>query len=262
MTQTEEIGELISSYTHLKQYFEGAREDFENRISNIESRSDDVIDQVQVAIPEAVESELYRSVYFDPDNGDDSQEGTPSNPLKSLKASIEKIPKGGYGVIFTTESGKTITIDEDIFILGKSIVFRFKDAIINASASIRIFAGALKASYPISLSHSSEYFIHHYSADIRLPMASLNPQAEASGLLYSAYNGGNVSFPGSHHSEVLVTGIIEDTPAQYYIFSPLYYRSSMIVCLHGLSVGQNVDVFHPTYQALQVGNKQVYLVGA
>ncbi|CAA0111573.1 Uncharacterised protein [BD1-7 clade bacterium] len=261
-TLEEKVTSLEETNAELVAEAQALQAVYQQTIGDIRSNADAVNADVRAAIPTAVEDELYRAIYFDPINGDDAAVGESHAPLKTLKAAMDQVPAGGVGIIFTTENNSTITIDEDISVVGKAIVWRFNGAIVNASAKIRIQNGTLKASYAIHLNQDVNYFIQHHSADIRLPLLSLSATNSAEGLFYSPYNGGNVSLPGSHHSNILITGNIGDMSSQYYVFSPLYYRSSIVVCSHGLSVGTNVDLFDPTYGVLQVSNKNVYLVGA
>ncbi len=64
---------------------------------------------------------MYKVLYVDAENGDDSNEGTTSKPLKTIQEAIRRIPAGGYGEINLKE-GQVHQIASLIIIQSKTIL--------------------------------------------------------------------------------------------------------------------------------------------
>ena len=62
----------------------------------------------------------YRTFYVDPDEGNDNNPGTSSEPFKTLAKAIASVPIGGYGQIILSP-GKTFEIESDIDFGAKQI---------------------------------------------------------------------------------------------------------------------------------------------
>lgn len=82
-TSSEQITDLISGYTDLKQYFEGARGSIEDR--------------VQAAI--AAAPDMHRRLFVDAISGDDGNVGNSDNPLATINKAIDLVPENGSGEI-------------------------------------------------------------------------------------------------------------------------------------------------------------------
>ncbi|MCF2856472.1 hypothetical protein L1286_03230 [Pseudoalteromonas sp. SMS1] len=227
---------------------------------------DEVFEQVDSVLPERIDERMELHLYLDVANGNDSNPGTASAPFKTLKALIDSAPMGSVIIIFGP-LGQRIDVNERIQISNKKVVCRLIGATLNLNAILEVYGSLLRFSYPlIAVNLSVPKGISHYSGDIRLNCTKLVPATGSEALFLQVYTGGDVSGPGSHHSNILFTGEVDGANATadspFYVFAPTYYMSSMIVTTHNITLGANTNLFHPTYQTLQVGTKGVYLVGS
>ncbi len=255
MAQTQESRELADDVS-------GLIGEIRNEVEQAVQRTDDAIGRVDTAIPTAVNDEMYRHLYLDPTNGDDSNTGhNLENAFKTLKTLIEAAPVGGT-VVVRGAHDTVINIDEEIVSLNKHIVIMMNDCTLNINARIQLYFGSFKNYYPFrEINQTVDTGFLHFSSDIRVA-GTINPSGEAQSLLKQTYTSGHLSYPGSHHSNVLFEGTVNDATSQYYVFSPKYYKASMVVVTYAVTLGANVDLFDPIYNTVQVGTKGVYLVGA
>ena len=234
-----------------------------NMIGPIRDAADKAIADVNAAIPAAVNKELYQHLWLDPENGDDSNSGVNGeSAFKTQKALIDSIPVGGT-VCVRGASDLVVDVNESIMSANKHIVLYLGDCTLNLNATITLQGGSLKNYYTFKqINQTIEFGFIHYSADIRVAVASLNPTDKAVCFFKQTYTSGSVSQPGSHHSNVLFQGAVSDSLTQYYVFAPQYYKASMLATTYNVTLGANVALFDPTYSTVQVGTKGVYLVGA
>ena len=255
MAQTQESRELADDVS-------GLIGDIRNEVAQAVQRTDQAISRVDNAIPTAVNDEMFKTLYLDPTNGDDSNLGHNSdNAFKTLKALIGFAPTGAT-ICIRGNHDTVIDVNEPFLIVNKHVVIYMNDCTLNMNAQISLYGGSFKNYYSFrEINQSIADAFLHFSADIRIG-GTVNPSGNAKSLFKQTYTSGSVSHPGSHHSNVLYQGTINDAASQYYIFSPTYYKASMIVVTYALTLGANVGLFDPTYQTIQVGTKAVYLVGA
>lgn len=65
---------------------------------------------------------LVRSVWVDPRIGADTNPGTQSSPMRTLKAACDTIPVGGWGQILLPAAPVVLDIDADIVLRSKSVL--------------------------------------------------------------------------------------------------------------------------------------------
>lgn len=256
MAQTQESRELADDVSRLIG-------DIRNEVAQAVQRTDEAIGRVDTAIPTAVNDKMFQHLYIDPTNGDDSNLGSnQANAFKTLKALLDSVPVGAT-VVVRGENDLVIDVNDKITAANKNIVVRLGDCTLNLNESITLQGGSMKNYYSYKqINQTVAFGIFHYSADIRVAAAELNPIGDAVSLFKQHYTSGDVALPGSHHSNVLFQGTVNDAASQYYVFAPTYYKASMIVTTYAVTLGANVTLFDPVYSTVQVGTKSVYLVGA
>ncbi|PMJ10248.1 hypothetical protein [Vibrio splendidus] len=256
MAQTQESRELADDVS-------GLIGEIRSEVAQAVQRTDEAIGRVDVAIPTAINDEMYQHLYIDPTNGDDSNlGGSQANAFKTLKALIDSTPVGAT-VVIRGNNDLVIDVNDRINITNKYIVIRLAHCTLNLNERIYVYGGLIKNCYSWKqLNQTVAFGIYHYAADIYFPVSELNPIGDAVALFKQDYTSGDVSQPGAHHSNVCFQGTVTDAASQYYVFAPTYYKSSMIVSAYALTLGVNVDLFDPVYHTVQVGTKAVYLVGA
>lgn len=232
------------------------------KMKEIDDNADEVLNRVDNAIPTAVNSEMYQNRYLDPENGDDSNNGFSSgSAFKTLKALINAAPVGST-ICVRGSHDTVIEVNEALNIVNKHVVIFMNSCTLNINAQITMYGGSFKNYYSfVAINQSTKFAFLHFSADIRIA-GTVNPIGDAVCLFRQTYTSGSVSHPGSHHSNVFYQGTVNDAQSQYYVFSPTYYKASMVVVTYALTLGANVGLFDPVYDTVQVGAKGVYLVGA
>ncbi|MDX1300890.1 hypothetical protein [Photobacterium sp.] len=237
-------------------------EEYATAIGDIKQAANDAVQRVDAAIPTAVNAEMYQHLYLDPVNGDDSNSGLLSSPFKTLKALLDSTVIGST-VVVRGANDMVVSVDEDIFLTNKKVVMYLFDCTLNLNARIIMSGSFFKNHYYFKeINQTVESAFMHYTAEIRILSGGLNPSGEAKSLFKQGYTGGYVDKPGSHHSNILFEGTVNDANSQYYVFSPTYYKASMIATTYNLILGANVGLFDPVYNTVQVGTTGVYLVGA
>ncbi|MEZ8272756.1 hypothetical protein AB6C54_12200 [Vibrio splendidus] len=248
MAQTQESRELAEGVT--------------NTIGDIRKEASDTVKRVDAAIPAAVNSEMYQQLYLDPINGDDSGRGILSEPFKTLKALLDSTSVGST-VVVRGANDMVIEVNEDIHLVNKKVVIYLVDCTLNMNARFILSGSFLKNHYNFkAINQTVDCVFYHFSAEIRVSCQGVSASGDATHLFKTGYTGGYVDKPGSHHSNILFEGTVNDAESEYYVFGPSHYKSSMIVTTYSLTLGANVVLFDPIYSFMQVGTKGVYLVGA
>ncbi|MFA0438595.1 hypothetical protein AB4560_01480 [Vibrio sp. 10N.222.51.C12] len=259
MAQTQESRELADDVS-------GLIGEIRNEVAQAVQRTDEVIGRVDVAIPTAINDEMYQYRYIDPTNGSDANSGkNAANALQTLKAAIDSVPVGCVVCIRAADgvTGLVVDVNDSIESINKHIILYLADCTLNLNAQITMYGGSFKNYYKFKeVAQSIEFGFMHYSTDIRVEVEVLTPTGQAICLFKQTHTSGSVSKPGSHHSHVLFQGEVSDSDVQYYVFAPQHYKASMIVTTYNLTLGENVGLFDPIYSTVQVGTKGVYLVGA
>jgi len=94
-------------------------------IATLQDHEDRIVFLENMDYKPIVESNIYKVLYVDPVNGNDSNEGSQTSPLLTIEKAIYNIPKGGTGVIklrsdasYIYRVEQTITIEhKHVFIL-------------------------------------------------------------------------------------------------------------------------------------------------
>jgi len=259
----EKLSQAGTSANDLMMYFQGAKGDINQTLSDAKAGTNVAIANVNAAIPSAVNDELKQSLHLNTTTGDDiTADGTSAKPFKTLKALIDSVPTGATVSIYG-DIDQTIDINDDIKVINKKIVFVIQKFVLNANARILLNCSDIKFSYPIKeLNQNVDYFIYHFSSSIRIPLTLLNPGLTAQALLKHAYTGADTHSPGSLFSDVYISGTVSDAVSDYYLLSPLYYSSAVILVPRSVAMGVNVTLYDPLYTALQIGTESCYLLGA
>lgn len=71
-----------------------------SEVANKMSGIDQKVDQATEAVPGAIHTEMYKTLWVDAINGSNSNEGTRDKPKKTIHAAIEEVPIGGKGIIY------------------------------------------------------------------------------------------------------------------------------------------------------------------
>lgn len=99
------------------------------------SQIDQKVNAAALVVPETIKSALDKSVYVDPLDGSDANDGTVlAKAKKTIKAAIDSVPSGGYSYIWVRPSAD-IELTNDISLNNKVITIRCLDAVPGAPAT-------------------------------------------------------------------------------------------------------------------------------
>lgn len=90
-TTADQINALIASNTALNAYYLGAKAAIEQSLADMNARVDSVLDDIAAA--------LRVTVWVDPVNGSDANDGSEEAPFASLEKGVESTPKNGTGTV-------------------------------------------------------------------------------------------------------------------------------------------------------------------
>lgn len=256
LAQTQESRELADDVS-------GLIGEIRNEVAQAVQRTDDAIDRVDVAIPDAVDDELNQTLYLDVVNGDDdTATGLGSAPYKTLKALVDSAPVGAC-ICVRGNNDQVIDVDDDITLINKHLTFFINDTTFNFNAKIIPIFSSIKVSYPATFNQSIETVFIPTNSVINLSGGTLTPTGDAKFLIKPHYLGSGVSQPGGLYNQVNFAALtVADVASSYDLISPSYYKSIMAVVTYQLTLGTNVNLFNPLYEAIQFGTKGSYMIGA
>lgn len=123
MAQTQESRELADDVS-------GLIGEIRTEVAQAVQRTDDAIEDVNAAIPSALDDALTKTIYLDVNAVDDSNDGsTPDKALKTLKAAINAAPRHGSAKI-QVASGQTIVVNGDIPLYDQHITLDLAEGVL------------------------------------------------------------------------------------------------------------------------------------
>ncbi|PMK16052.1 hypothetical protein [Vibrio splendidus] len=251
MAQTQESRELAEEVSGKMGYID-------QKVVEAEQRTDVAIANVNAAIPDALNTGLNLRLYIDGANGDDTTaDGTQGKPFKTLKALLDWAPVGSNIRIDCTS--QVIDIDEKITLIKKDVTFTSQNCVLNFNAHIEMYNSKFKTSYSNNtINQNVEAAFTMFSSSLNV-ICTVNPGAGSLGLAknHGAYYG----YITSPLSDIYFGGEITDAEAEYSIVAHRFTSCAFIAVFGNVTLGTKCVLFNASMSSVQVGARQVYLLG-
>lgn len=262
-----ELANAAQSATALTQEVGDKVADINTAIGQLNNAVNSAIENVNAAIPNAVKSQMSKTIYLDENEGDDANDGTLNRPKATFKECISSMP-GGSSLTVRVAIGSDLTINEGIIINNKKINIRPMGGdgsmrlIVNAP--VEVYSSTVSAYYRIKeiIQGTTVIFkVGNSSIDISAHKITLLNNAST---FYAASNRPSIDHPSGFVSKLSISHAVIDSSlvSNYKIFEVDYYNSMILAMYKDLVMTDNVEIASDEYTSQRIGTENIYILGA